>query len=85
MWAAYLFLGLFLLAGQWLLRRWITQILLFKSDPYNPFRRKCKKCGQWQAMYDNGQDLPLYRSWWEEIYPLGNDPNCRCKKYISDE
>jgi hypothetical protein len=81
---AYIFVGLYLLAAQWLIRRWITTKILFKVDEYNPYRRKCKKCGQWQSMYDNGRELSAYRSWWEEIYPLGNDPNCKCKKYIRE-
>ena len=52
---------------------------LFEYDDPNPFRRKCKKCGQWQAEYSLDYHKP---GWWEEIYPLGDDPNCECKKYI---
>lgn len=79
---AYIFLGLYLLGAQWLVRRRLTQIFLFKKCKYNPFRRSCRKCGQWQSMYDNGGFIGVdYRSWWEEIYPIGNNPKCNCKKY----
>lgn len=78
----YIISGLYIICVQWLLRRWIMQMILFKRDEYNPFRRKCRRCGQWQSMYDNGGTSGLdYRSWWEEIYPLGNNPKCKCKKY----
>lgn len=79
--AAYIFVGVYFLVAQWLIRRWLTELFLFRSDEYNPYRRYCKKCGQWQSMYDNGGQRHSYHSWWEEIYPIGNNPTCKCKKY----
>lgn len=67
-------------ASWWKIREW----RLFKKDKYNPYRRKCCRCGQWQSMYDNGKDLSAYHSWWEEIYPMGNNPKCKCKKYARE-
>lgn len=41
----------------------------------NPYHRICRKCGQHQIMYQS-----CFGSWWEEVYPLGNNPECRCHK-----
>ncbi len=59
--------------------KYILTKLQFKKG-HNPFCRICKKCGAYQNMYESnveGCDL----TWWEEVYPIGNDPNCKCHSY----
>jgi hypothetical protein len=53
---------------------------LFYTDKNNPFRRKCKKCGSAQSMYKSNIE-GCNDVWWEEIYPIGNNPKCQCHKY----
>jgi transcription elongation factor Elf1 len=78
---AIIFVCIYVAGGQWVLRRFITESTLFKRH-HNPYKRTCKRCGQQQVMYDNGGTIGAdYHSWWEEAYPIGNDPKCRCKKY----
>lgn len=39
----------------------------------NPFHRICKNCGAHQVVFKS-----RFGSWWEEVYPIGNDPDCKC-------
>ena len=43
----------------------------------NRFHRICKKCGAHQVVYESCLGV-----WWEEVYPLGNDPDCGCHKDV---
>ena len=43
----------------------------------NPYHRICKKCGQHQNMMSLSYDPAI--TWWEEVYPEGNNPKCSCK------
>lgn len=55
---------------------------LFKYDDTNPYRRKCKKCGAQQDLHHYSWNPRA--TWWEEMYPIGNDPNCECHKYADN-
>lgn len=77
---AIIFVTLYLLAAQWCIRIWLKEKCLFRYGR-NPYRRECKRCGQWQTNY-SFPDYGSRNNWWEEIYPVGNDPKCECKKYI---
>jgi len=57
----------------------IKQNLLFKKG-HNPYNRVCNKCGAHQSVFSyNYRNAP---SWWEEVYPIGNNPKCKCHKYV---
>lgn len=45
----------------------------------NPFHRVCKKCGAHQIMYES-----CFGQWWSDVYPLGNDSNCKCHNDTED-
>jgi hypothetical protein len=78
---AYIVVWGMLIGWIWLSWYKLREWRMFKYD-HNPYRRKCRRCGQWQSMWDNGGTIGIdYRSWWEEIYPLGDNPKCKCKKY----
>lgn len=54
--------------------------IYFKYDSQNPYRRSCKKCGAHQNAYC--QSMQTWNNqWWEEVYPLGNNPDCGCHKF----
>lgn len=42
---------------------------------HNPCSRICKHCGSHQHMYSNPS---TGANWWEEVYPIGNNPDCDC-------
>jgi hypothetical protein len=48
----------------------------------NPFSRTCKKCGAHQNQYCYSYNDR--ETWWEEMYPIGNDPNCKCHSYADN-
>jgi hypothetical protein len=48
---------------------------LFKQGR-NPYHRICKKCGAHQDLFCDGYKA----EWWEEVYPIGNNPDCDCHK-----
>jgi len=51
---------------------------LFENDiDGNPFRRKCKKCGQIQEIHTI---VGSHSSWWEDMVPV-TDEKCKCHKY----
>lgn len=52
----------------------LLEKLRYNSDG-NPYRRVCKKCGATQVQYES-----VNGTWWGEVYPIGNDPNCICHK-----
>lgn len=43
-----------------------------------PYSRTCRKCKALQNMYSYSWGG---RSWWEEMYPIGNDPHCECHQF----
>ena len=49
----------------------------------NPFRRYCKKCGACQVMYGSNIQGCEHDTWWEEVYPIGDNPDCKCHKYAT--
>ena len=53
----------------------------FKYDD-NPFRRHCGKCGAQQDNYHEAGNTG--NTWWEEMYPIGNDPDCKCHTYANN-
>ena len=53
---------------------------LFKTGR-NPYHRICKKCGSHQEQYHEA-GRP-HCTWWERMYPLGNDENCKCHQYTN--
>ena len=50
---------------------------VFTSMRYKPGRNKyhrvCKKCGAHQVVFAS-----FLGTWWEEVHPVGDDPDCRC-------
>lgn len=59
---------------------WLREVSLFKATD-NPYKRECKKCGAHQDMYQSNVEGLEHKTWWEEVYPIGNNPNCECHKY----
>ena len=53
----------------------IYEFALFRTDPTNPYRRFCKKCGQCQEEYGKYADDP--RGWWEVTDAVIKE-KCRC-------
>lgn len=64
--------------GLWLLGRHIHGNHLFKKGR-NPYHRICKKCGAHQEQFHEIERPQC--NWWEEVYPIGNDPKCKCHRY----
>lgn len=60
--------------------RGIKALILFKKG-HNPFSRICKKCGAHQHQYRSNIEGNEHETWWEEVYPIGNDEKCKCHKY----
>jgi len=60
--------------------KWIRSLLLFKKG-HNPFHRICKKCGANQHQYRSNIEGNEHETWWEEVYPIGNDEKCKCHSY----
>ncbi len=52
-------------------------IWLFSTDR-NPFRRKCRKCGQQQEAY--GPSYNSTNQWWEDCFPTP-DEDCVCHSF----
>ena len=61
----------------------IKEYLQFKQGR-NPFNRICKKCGSHQDQYQSNIEGCSHQSWWSEVYPLGNNPDCKCHSYSED-
>jgi hypothetical protein len=53
---------------------------LFKRG-HNPYSRICKTCGAHQTQYQSNIEGMEDHVWWEEVYPLGNNPKCPCHKF----
>lgn len=53
---------------------------LFEMDKVNPYRRKCKKCGQVQEECCFNTETGWSEGWWEERGEVVN-PNCKCHKH----
>lgn len=80
---AYIFFSILALALGYGIYCAIMVAILFKKDEYgNPYRRTCKRCGQMQIMYSSNIEGDDSR-WWEEVYPMGNNPKCKCKHFAS--
>jgi hypothetical protein len=58
----------------YLIRKSIINMLRYKRGR-NPYHRICRKCGAHQVVYES-----CFGTWWDEVYPIGNDPNCKCHK-----
>lgn len=74
------FIGVWLLALTLATYIMIKEQLQFKRG-HNPFARICRKCGAHQHQYETRVEGFRPTTWWEEVYPIGNDPNCSCHKY----
>lgn len=73
------------LIGGWVLAMVLTVFIMIKENlqfkrGHNPFARICRKCGAHQHQYHSNIQ-GSHDVWWEEVYPIGNDPNCSCHKY----
>ncbi len=75
-----IFFGLFAIVAIILFIRGIIEACTFKKGR-NPYNRICKKCGSHQDMYQSNIEGNENHIWWEEVYPIGNDENCKCHKY----
>ena len=55
---------------------WTSVVPLMRYRPgRNRYHRICRKCGQHQIVYES-----CFGMWWDEVYPVGNDPECRCHR-----
>jgi len=80
MWFIYI-LFVFIVGGSiWAAIRQIKIMLLFKQG-HNPFNRICKKCGSHQVQYQSNIEGQSHVTWWQEVYPIGNNEKCQCHKY----
>lgn len=61
----------------------IREWMLFKEG-HNPFARICKKCGAHQNQYRSNIEGHENQTWWASVYPIGDDPDCRCHSYAED-
>ena len=52
---------------------------------HNPFTRICKSCGAHQDQYRSNVEGWEHHTWWVEMSPVGNDPNCKCHSYADNE
>lgn len=75
------FIGIMVLASIYFIIRQIRIMFLFTVDKYNPYNRKCTKCGAHQVMYQSNIEGMEHWTWWEEVYPIGNNEKCKCHKY----
>lgn len=50
----------------------------------NPFSRICKDCGAHQDQYRSNIEGCEHQTWWVEVYPIGNNPECKCHSYAED-
>lgn len=78
----YLILTPWIIFFVWFIIRIAKDSIMFKYDPQNPFRRWCKKCGQQQNQYHLSYNKRI--TWWEEVYPMGNIKDCKCKNHIKE-
>jgi len=67
--------GLIFIYWQWY--SFIQEHFLFKKGR-NKFTSICRKCGSHQDQY---RSTAYSGVWWEEMYPIGNNPDCRCHKH----
>lgn len=69
------------LAVVWVIYKTIQTNRQFKYND-NPYSRTCRKCGALQHMYHHHGEPG--DTWWQEMYPIGNDPNCKCHGYAQN-
>jgi hypothetical protein len=60
--------------------RWIKSELTFKIDPFNPYRRYCRKCGQQQDLHSTNWSDAENSSWWEVMQTI-RDEKCQCHNF----
>ena len=58
----------------------IMQSILFKQG-HNPYCRICRRCGAHQVQYGSNIIGNEHITWWQEVYPIGNNPKCKCHNY----
>lgn len=73
------FFALIVLGGVLAIFLKTKESLLFRGGR-NPYHRICKKCGSHQNMYKSNIE-GNNSTWWEDVYPIGNDENCKCHSY----
>lgn len=71
--------GLIFLGGIWAAILKLKEFIIFMPG-HNPYHRICKKCGAHQIQMQLNVTPPA-PTWWEEVYPIGNNPACECHKY----
>lgn len=72
----YLFIGLITIISFGMIFILLINKIIIKmryKSGRNMFHRICKKCGAHQVVYES-----CFGSWWEEVYPIGNNPDCKC-------
>ena len=74
----YIIAIVFTIGGIWSVGQECFERRLFKYDKYH-VSRTCKRCGSTQNKYARPWDLSS--CWWEEVYPIGNNPNCICHNF----
>lgn len=76
----YILFAFIILGAIWAAIRQVKISVLFKIGR-NPFIRVCRKCGAHQSQYQSNIEGMDHITWWEEVYPIGNNENCQCHKY----
>lgn len=75
--AVIIIIGPIIVVSAIFLISYILECSIFQYER-NPYRRTCKKCG---AQQDLTEFVGSRMMWWEESYPIGNDPSCKCHSY----
>ncbi|MES2428295.1 MAG: hypothetical protein V4560_15045 [Bacteroidota bacterium] len=75
-----IFFGLIVLGGLIAIACSIVEWSYFKSGR-NPYIRICKKCGSHQNQYRSNIEGQETHTWWEEVYPVGNNEKCKCHSF----
>jgi hypothetical protein len=78
----YIFFGIMVILGIYLIVDAVRTAMLFQKDE-NPYRRTCKKCGARQVMYQSNVEGVETREWWQE-HDEGNNPDCRCHRKVEN-
>lgn len=66
-----------------LINAYVKERRQFKPG-HNPYARICRKCGAHQHQHRSNVEGFEHHTWWEEMYPIGNDPNCKCHSYADN-
>lgn len=62
---------------------YVNHVLFRKGN--NPYQRICRKCGAHQHMYQSNVKGREHVTWWAEVYPVGDNEDCACHKYASNQ